>query len=410
MHISLDFGNLHGSADFMICTLMHKYLAVADIEIDGETGIISKVYAVYAPEHMPFGVFSANGKINRAELNEWWADRCIPPDRQGIRHALEVLHFPSTRLLPMHSLGLSLSDHYWLRPANSDTGWDEVNFFNNSFSNDIGNVLFGMSDLKNEFDFSSPDITTDGYLMKCWKKVDGKHVLVKGGSNPYRQQPFNEVIAAAVMESLGIPHVPYSLAWNGGYPYSVCEDFVTAKTELVSAWRVMKSCKKRNSDSIYQHYIRCCQALGVKDIVHAVDQMIVTDYIIGNEDRHLNNFGLLRNPETLEWISAAPIFDSGSSLGYDKTALRIASKNGMICKPFKKRHNDQLRLVSSFDWIDFDALQDTGDMIRDVFSQGHAVDLVGNDRVDAIVKTVEKRINRLYETGQDNTSSDMEVS
>ncbi len=34
--------------------------------------------------------------------------------------------------------------------------------------------------------------------------------------------------------------------------------------------------------------------------------MIVLDYLIANEDRHLNNFGVIRNAETLEWLGFAP--------------------------------------------------------------------------------------------------------
>lgn len=117
------------------------------------------------------------------------------------------------------------------------------------------------------------------------------------------QQPFNEVIASLVAERLGIPHVPYTLLWDDGIPYSACEDFVTPDTELVSAWRVMQSVKKDNSTSVYRHYLNCCEALGVEGMEHAVDQMIVLDYLIANEDRHQNNFGLLRSADTLEWLA-----------------------------------------------------------------------------------------------------------
>ena len=33
-----------------------------------------------------------------------------------------------------------------------------------------------------------------------------------------------------------------------------------------------------------------------------------------NEDRHLNNFGIIRDVNTLKWIDVAPIFDNGQSL------------------------------------------------------------------------------------------------
>ena len=70
--------------------------------------------------------------------------------------------------------------------------------------------------------------------------------------------------------------------------------------------RIFQTRKKKNDVSVYQHYVNCCLELGV-NVVPALDQMIVIDYIIANEDRHLNNFGLLRNAETLQWLGASPI-------------------------------------------------------------------------------------------------------
>lgn len=39
--------------------------------------------------------------------------------------------------------------------------------------------------------------------------------------------------------------------------------------------------------------INCCETLGISDVIPYLDQMIVLDYIIANEDRHLNNFGVV---------------------------------------------------------------------------------------------------------------------
>ena len=47
------------------------------------------------------------------------------------------------------------------------------------------------------------------------------------------------------MECLKISHVEYSLIQEGDYPYSLCEDFITAETELVSVWSIMQTKKKR---------------------------------------------------------------------------------------------------------------------------------------------------------------------
>lgn len=384
----------------MRCTLMHKRIAVAELELDEATGVIQKIYGVSAAEHLPVGVAVRGGTADRAALNGWWTDRVIPASRSGIREALSVLDLASTKELLIRSFGLSLSDQYWICPAGSGLTWDKINYFDNGFSDDIGDVLFGAGKKKTAFDFSSPDNTSDGNLKKRWKLIDGRRCLVKGGSNPFQQQPFNEVIASAVMDRLDIPHAAYTVLWSGGAPYSVCEDFVTGDTELVPAWRVIQTRKKSNSSSMYQHFVHCCKDLGAKNIVQSLDQMLVLDSIIANEDRHLNNFGLLRNAETLEWIGMAPIYDSGSSLGYDKTASQIRAGRDIICKPFKKRHEDQIRLVSSFDWIDFEGLADIKELVLEILSCGGASEFIDQNRRDAIADTASQRVQRLAQLAE----------
>ena len=386
----------------MKCTLMHKRIAVAEMELDEVTGFILKISKVYEPTHLPVGIASKRGNALRASLNEWWTERSIPASRSGVRNALEHLEISNTKMLLVRCFGLSLSDQYWIKPQNADITWGQINFFENDFSEDIGDVLFGKAKKLDGLDFSSPDNTSDGCLKKRWKIINGKRCLIKGGSNLERQQPFNEVIATKIMELLGISHVPYSLIWDEKEPYSVCEDFVNKDTELVSAWRVMQTQNKDNSASVYNHFVDCCEKLGIKDIRANLDRMIVLDYIIANEDRHLNNFGLIRNAESLEWIGFAPIYDSGSSLGYDKRVSQIQKQSDIVCKPFKKSHADQIKLVSDFSWIDFEALADVPDMIMELFSDEGIIEFVDHQRAVAISESVRKRIGELQEIAMEN--------
>ncbi len=387
----------------MKCTLMHRRVEVAKLELDDETGIIRKIESVMSAEHVPVGVPVKKGIADRSELNKWWTDRSIPASRSGVREALETLELTDTKILLIRCFGLSLSDQYWIRPEGTGLTWEKINFFDNSFSDDMGDVLFGKPNKAEDFDFSSPDNTSDGYLKKRWKIINGKRCLIKGGSNLERQQPFNEVIASKIMDRLGIDHAPYSILWEDDEPYSVCEDFVTRDTELISAWRIMQTQKKDNSSSVYQHFVNCCKSLGAPDVVPALDRMIVLDYIIANEDRHLNNFGLLRNAETLEWLGFAPIYDSGSSLGYNSLLSQIHTERNITCKPFKRRHDEQVKLVTSFDWIDFSKLSDAGDMVREVFSDPRAKELISENRKEAIVQMVERHIESLQTIAESHT-------
>lgn len=376
-------------------TLMHKQIAVAGIDIDNATGSIQKINKLYSPEHLPVGVLVRQGNADRAALNQWWTTRSIPASRLGIGEALESMNISSPKLLLVLCHGLSLSDQYWILPDGSNLTWDKINFFQNDFSDDIGDILFGTCKNLNVMDFSSPDNTSDGTLKKRWKIINGARCLIKGGSNPFHQQPFNEVISAGIMKRLGISHVPYTLTWNQGVPYSVCEDFVTENTELIPAWRIVQTQKKSNSASAYLHFVSCCEALGIAEVVPFLDRMMVLDYIIANEDRHLNNFGLLRYAETLEWIGFAPIYDSGSSLGYDKMPSQIRSGKDIKCKPFKSHHEEQLKLVTDFSWIDLDSLKDVDRLIANTLSSDGANEYIDENRIDAIIESVCQRIDNL---------------
>lgn len=375
-------------------SLMHKNVLVADLDLDNETGHILKIIKIFNVQHFPIGIVDKNGIADRVALNDWWVDRSIPASRSGVKKALEVLNISNPKILLTKCFGLSLSDQYWIKPQNQDISWEMVNFFDNEFSEDIGDVLWGKQLNKDDVNYHSPDNTSDGCLKKRWKIVNGKRCLLKSGSTPFMQQPFNEVIASIIMYRLNIPHVPYSVIFDeDGQPYSICEDFITGNTELVSAWRVMQANKKRSDVSVYQHYINCCELYGINNIVHAIDQMIVVDYIIANEDRHQNNFGLVRDANTLEWLYPAPIYDSGSSLGYDKLTNQILSGKTIECKPFKKTHEEQLNLVTSFDWIDFGALKGINRDIKKVFE--NAGEYIDGDRANAIISSVESRIEYL---------------
>lgn len=375
-------------------SLMHKNVLVADLDLDNETGHILKIIKIFNVQHFPVGIVDKNGIADRVALNDWWVDRSIPASRSGVKKALEVLNISNPKILLTKCFGLSLSDQYWIKPQNEDISWETVNFFDNEFSEDIGDVLWGKQLNKDDVNYHSPDNTSDGCLKKRWKIVNGKRCLLKSGSTPFMQQPFNEVIASIIMDRLNIPHVPYSVIFDeDGQPYSICEDFITGNTELVSAWRVMQANKKRSDVSVYQHYINCCELYGINNVVHAIDQMIVVDYIIANEDRHQNNFGLVRDANTLEWLYPAPIYDSGSSLGYDKLTNQILSGKTIECKPFKKTHEEQLNLVTSFDWIDFGALKGINRDIKKVFE--NAGEYIDGDRANAIISSVESRIEYL---------------
>lgn len=378
--------------------LMHGNIPVVEVTLDVVSGAIVSIGAVKEISHLPVGIPVRKQIIDRSALNEWWRGRTIPESRLGIRDALIKLHVSNTQLLVEKCLGLSLSDQYWICPVGSKLSWAQVNFFENLFSGDVGDILFGKGTYGSHINLMSPDNTTDGWLKKRWLVFDGKRCLLKGGSGAACQEPYNEVLASRICERLGISHVAYTLRINpdsekmGASPYSMCEDFIAPDTELISAWYIMQTERKPNHISVYHHYLNCCEKLGIPGIREAVDRMIVLDYLVVNEDRHQNNFGIIRRADTLEYIGAAPIYDSGTSLWLDKPTAMIYAGAKAICKPFKSSHEEQIKLVSDFTWLDFSALTGIGEELKEIAKGSIFVD---EARCNTLCKALKGRVRML---------------
>lgn len=374
--------------------LMHKDICVLTMEIRDKQGWINRICEVMEPKHLPVGVPFEDNSVDEVELNDWWTKRSIPLSRRGIRDLIEALYIGTPTELLTKCFGLSLSDQYWVKPIKENLTWKDVNFFDHAFSEDIGDILFRHSRKnKKELKLNSPDNTTDGNLKKRWKIINDDLLLIKAGSGALQQEVFNEKIASKIMDRLNIPHVNYDILWIDGIPYSACKDFINPNEDLVSASRFMKIEKQSNSETSYTHLCRLAQKYKIENFQQDLDKMLVLDFIIANEDRHFNNFGFIRDVNTLKFKGMAPIFDSGSSLGFQTTTTRLSDYNPKW-EPFMyDKVKSQLDLVSSFEWLDIKALHQIELDIRTVFLESQG--FIDQIRTDAIVDMIKNRIQIL---------------
>lgn len=380
--------------------LMHRDVPVLTLSLDEETNTIQQIHEVFHGEHLPVGCVPPSSPLFRNQLNRWFTGRSIPASRSGFRNYMELLestqgYAPSAQELVVKCFGLSLSDQYWINPTDTPLEWSKINFYNNPFSDDVGNLLFGEVPDRISLDMTSPCNTSDGWLQKKWKILDGQRVLVKGGSSAYQQEPFNEVLATNICHRLRIPCVDYSLLWEKEKPFSVCSNMTTDRQDFVPAGYINRVLKKANHHSAYEHFLNCCEALGIPDARHSVNQMLVLDYLLHNTDRHFGNFGAIRDAVTLEWKGFAPIFDSGSSLWYHTLTEQINPLENSDAKPFRENHEEQLQYIQGdTDWIAFEALEglnyDCMDLFEDaVFSR--------TNRGRILADALEQRCKRLKE-------------
>lgn len=81
----------------------------------------------------------------------------------------------------------------------------------------------------------------------------------------------------------------------------------------------MQTIKIKQNESFYYPLKKVCLGLGIseQDFTNFMDYQIMTDYLMTNTDRHMNNIAIMRNPDTLEILGFAPIYDSGNSMFYN---------------------------------------------------------------------------------------------
>ncbi|MGM9570286.1 MAG: HipA domain-containing protein [Phascolarctobacterium sp.] len=368
--------------------LMNKNRILATVALS-PAGYITDVLFIETPEAFPVGVYTDKTDKLIDNLNQWWRSRIIPASRDGLRFILHLYNIESTALLSKRSLGLSLSDQYWINPENSDLTWDNVNFFANEFSKELGEAFFQQGSSRPAVNPFTPDASSNGWLKKKWVRINGKTYLAKAGSAPLLQQPYNEVAADKILNALGISHVHYDIIMENKRPLCLCENFITPDTEFVPAHFVKDIVRKSNNDNTYTHFLKCTEKLGIPHVESYLENMLCFDYLIENSDRHFGNFGFIRDVNTLKFLGPAPLFDNGTSLWCEALTTEIGNK--LPSMPFKETQAKQLQLVKNCG-IDVNALDECPEIINSVLSQSPYID---KTRIELITQAVSNRVRGL---------------
>ena len=382
----------------MIYELWHKNKAVLSVNYEPETNRFSDIIEIYDEKHIPVGLINIENYNLSVALQFWWESRIIPKNRSQYKNLLLEVN-----TLLSNSCGFNLSDQYWIKPQNKDINWQDNNFFTNDFNEDIGKYLTGIK--KGPFSAmtsNTPDLFSNGEQDKRWVIEGNVRKLIKYGKPPYFEQPFNEMLATEICRRLGFPHVQYSSIIKGKEEpviYSSCPDFIDENTELVPAGFIQYVTKKEKSESAYNHLIRCCEYLGMRNIEkieEGLSQMVLLDYITANVDRHFGNYGFIRNAESLDWIGLAPVFDTGNAMFYEHPTSDLRKSSSLMdnvkCKSFATNQKKQLIIFSNRIAklnIDFSKLEGIDGYYENILSRNPKVD---NERITLLKNMLLQRV------------------
>jgi len=201
-----------------------------------------------------------------------------------------------------------ITDNYWVKPLEDETlRCEDVRFQVNRFDK------LALTGDVNSFDqppSRTPELTNIGSFEKCWRLENGQWWMVKAGKP---EELFSELLAYRIGKLLGLNMAEYATAGD----FIKSRDFTDdARVDFEPAIGIIGD----QSD-----YVKIYETLRGLDtsIASQYVRMCYFDGLIYNMDRHENNFGVLRDSDTGEILSLAPLYDHNIALiarGYPNRA------------------------------------------------------------------------------------------
>ena len=249
-------------------------------------------------------------EVTGETIKEFLEQRIVPKNRTYAKNILESndLDLRDIKGVIDISKGLSLIDCYWIVQDES-LKFSDYNLYEHNFSTVLSLVAFTGYSSKIKGIATSPEFTTNGALPKAWRRINGEVYLYKGSTEYLKAsnvgfEPYSEYYIYQIAETMGINAISYNLnKWKGTLA-STCKLFTSYDYSYVPIY-LASHCN--DIEAVHDY----CVEHGYKN---EFADMILLDSLTFNWDRHLGNFGLIKDNHTGEYVSFAPLFDHGAGL------------------------------------------------------------------------------------------------
>lgn len=387
--------------------LMNKDIEVLVANYDKAIKAFTEILEIKNINYAPLIIKKSYKKNNindddfRIIITNWFRGRGIPSWRDKLDLLLHRLNISTSEELLDKAFGLSLSDQYWIKPYESDIKYEDINFFDNDFEYLEfleASLSLNSDSIKNEASLRTPNNTTDGMVKKAWIIDNNKRYLLKSGYKNEILQPFNEVLASEICNRLSFNHVDYSIDVFKDVIVSKCECFINKDTEFIPASQIEFGSNVNKDSKDYESYIKVLEENGITNVREKMENMYILDYLIMNEDRHLNNFGIIRDVNTLKWIDVAPIFDNGQSLGiqdYDDDELIILGQGRLFYEV--KSFDEIIKVVKDLNRIDLSKLDGLVEWFDDLLHKYQNITKISDKRIERLCILLNRQIEKLRE-------------
>lgn len=306
-----------GARRSVIYEIMHRDTVAAEISDRG-------VAVIRSSRFLPYDLYLEEGQDfdtcfnNAAVFQHWCASRMLSLDRghaKAILNAIGASQNPTDRDRAQIALScrcVSLTDVHWVREAGEPVTFAQIDLYDNSLNEALvelslkGRALTVTNqELVTARDLA-PDLMTRGVFPKAWVRQNGSFRLLKdGGAEAVRR----ELLASAICRSFDVPQVIYEPGEYDGEPISR-SGIITSLDRSITTMRAFEV-RCINEDLDYLSEVKRLDPAGYYG-------MNILDYLTGNTDRHMENWGLWMDNDTNEPISLHPLMDFNQCFGaYD---------------------------------------------------------------------------------------------
>ncbi len=246
--------------------------------------------------------------IGFTDIGTWLQNRQAPKHREHIAALLKSCGCDDLDGYIRFTYALTLNDSFWIRPANKPLKWVDVSLFCNEFDETIARIAFEGGLYGEQFSTTSPEFGTDGTFAKCWIREDDKIYLIKQGSSGARNaglEPYSEMYTSQLALHICTDAIPYEVVRYRGKVASKCLLFTNEQEGFAPISRVLPG--RPTAGKLLEYF----SGIGSDD---AFRRMLVLDALVLNTDRHMGNFGILFDTDTMVPIRMAPVFDNNQAL------------------------------------------------------------------------------------------------
>ena len=292
--------------------IMHMDKVVATISTLGQVVILNEQFMPYDMYLEESNDFDDLGN-NRANFYYWCASRVLSLDRtyaKEIMNSLGVSQAVTDQDRAQISLSyhcVSLNDVYWVRTIGESVTFAELNLYDNPLNEAIVPLPLKGKHLTVTNKELAPDLSTKGCFPKAWIRTGTEFRLLKdGGEDVVRR----ELVASKICQCFDVPQVPYEEYFYDGEVVTQSIIVTSKRYSMISKMAYDVYAINNDLDTIEE-------CIRLDPIVYY--GMNTLDYLVGNTDRHPENWGFLIDNETNQPVSLYPLMDFNMSFQtYDK--------------------------------------------------------------------------------------------